>query len=133
MNTFPAQIKSLEGNLSVTWYFSSPEVGIRCIPAGSFGVSVPKQSCIILAAEILILFKVQWFWALHVFRSVVQVFFVELGHKTLIELLVLAPSSYWFKKMDTALEDFNITKQHQEHKDQKSRRKNSRRKDGEWP
>lgn len=67
------------------------------------------------------------------FTSVVQVLSVELGRKMLIELLALAPSLYSFKKIDTALGDFNITKQHQEHKDPKRRRKNSRREDGEWP
>lgn len=46
------------------------------------------------------------------FTSVVQTLFVEIVHNMLIELLGLAPSSCWFKKMDSELGDFGLIKEH---------------------
>lgn len=131
MSILPAQMQSLEDNLILTCYFSSPEMGSGCFSKDSFDDSVPKQRDTTPAAQILILFSVQWFQAVNTFTSVVQVLLMEIGHRTLIERLALAPSSDYFKKIDTAPGDFSFLKHHWEYK--QMRRKNSRTENGEWP
>lgn len=106
-----AQIQSLEDNLLVTRYFSSPEISVGHFSSCFRRLSLKAKqnhtdSRKINPVKCLVILRV------NMFTAVVQILFVEIVHNMLIELLGHAPNSYWFKKMDSELGDFGLIKEH---------------------